>query len=212
MNEAIKKVEDVNVADEFLSDDEEKIDNIRIVGDEKEEERDEDLNITNPAKLFEEEYSEVDERSEEFPEESDKKEDETIESAEKEEMKTYEEENEEKEILKGEVKENLVDDDFTEAPSSKANVDSEDDYADKLLGKIKIYQSELGLLIEGLERQVLEDKKVMSDQKFYIKKIEKEASSLSNENIELKKSLEKTNEKLKRAEKKLEIVKRELLD
>jgi len=86
------------------------------------------------------------------------------------------------------------------------------DYNDEILEKIKNHHNELTLLIDALERQVLDNKKIISDQKFYISKMEKDVKETTIQDEELKKSLAVTINKLKKAEKKLEIVKRELLD
>jgi len=191
MNEAIKKIDDINVADEFLSDDEEKIEDIRIVDSEIERQNEEE---SSPADLFVEEYLDESDNSD---------------NVEKDQIETISETTEfHEEIEKPieiEEKYNVI---HNQVFSNVAN----NDYNDEILEKIKNHHNELTLLIDALERQVLDNKKIISDQKFYISKMEKDVKETTIQDEELKKSLAVTINKLKKAEKKLEIVKRELLD
>ena len=78
--------------------------------------------------------------------------------------------------------------------------------------KLRNHYSEMNLLIDALELQITGNQKMISDQKMYIKQIEEAVEKLRSKGEEEKKQLRVAQSRLEKAEKKIDIVKKELLD
>ena len=83
---------------------------------------------------------------------------------------------------------------------------------DETIVKLRNNYSEMNLLIDALELQINGNQKMISDQKIYIKQMEEKVEKLRSEGEEVKKKLRIVHGRLEKAEKKLDIVKKELLD
>jgi len=211
MGDTAQNIEEINVVDEFLNEGEAQLkealsgDN-SLTGEVQEEVP---SGETETEEAVEEEFTEEvsggDEAS--IPEDT---------SGEYQEYSNDDTEGEEEfeNLSKNEVRENNVIDMKETAIEDSTILESEDEsiYEDEALEKLKHHYSEMSLLFDVLEREVMDHRKTIANQKLYINKIEKELIRSKKEAEETKKILTSTKNRLIKAEKKLDIVKRELLE
>lgn len=204
MGEPERKEEEINVVDEFLSEEETtdgsqegiseggEISNTEVETSPETEAITENLS----KEEFQEDHSEVETEQEEIQ---------------------VEEQSELREPLEMESTEPLSDE-GSATPISKISTikrivsEENDPNRDEILEKLKFHHGELTLLMDALEREVLENKKLIANQQIYIAKMENDVLKFKSEAEETMKNYQTTKTRLAQAEKKLDIVKRELLD
>ena len=213
MGEPAQKTEEINVVDEFLNEGE------RFLEEEAHEEVHEEQETPEGMEEQEESASEF-ENEEEFARDMIAEEEQPVLQSEETEEKMDSEPEAQTEVLHVVEDENIEEETYedndgeikNEIAAETSNTEDNTDYEAEALNKLKYHYSEMALLIDVLEGQVVDDKKCISNQKLYIDKMESDLIKYKKDAEEAMKNLMLTKSRLTKAEKKLDIVKRELLE
>jgi hypothetical protein len=193
MGEPLKNIEEINVVDEFLSEEEDPNNSGEALISSKSNEDEKDF--TESLKESES-YLDENMKKNETSNDNDREEDykanisflRNINQNKKEENETY------------------------KAPINEKTSSLSNETQCELIEKLKYHYGEMTLLFDALESEILDSRKTINNQKSYISKIEDELLKYKTDAEEAIKNYRLTRKKLDQAEKKLEIVKKELLD